>query len=627
MGGLLKWAGWVYIVDPDSGAIQHRFQISGDRLQATAVAWNHDGKKIAAGNISGQCEVWDVQTETLIFSEQVHLSQVADLTWSQDDRRVASAGRDGVIHIWDPTNGKSFLTLGPHDAPIRELEWSPDGRKLAVSDKNGVVLIWDASKGFDLEKGSSWRHITEPQQWSEFDRLTMQGSWSEASQVLNSIVEQGDRGTWPLFQLALVQLQMDDLAGYQNSCKRMLETHTNVVHGLDPFYSAFAATLISESLTDFGPAVKCAQSAAKMKTNSRSKSCQSAISYEILGASFFRAGNFEEATHALLNASLWSLVYPNPSDLKGSYRTDYFLAMTLNRLGKIELSKKWFARANQQYVAVEEDIGKRSLWRSKLMIELVRKEASELLKLPTNYGLNDGVVADEKRQRLSMLRELRSNIANSEAYRVSASQGSFVRDYVERLARQGATTEDELDDADFWLNEAVQSEPNSPNFWKYVGERNYEAGRWQAAIDALTKCLELVSASSNLYYPDENLWLAKAYVKLGQTEKAVDLLLAAIGEKTGPKINSMIIAEAAMLDGVLEELSKRALDDGLFQAELARYYAQQGQATLAQTTRVNALARFEEKLAKDPENSALAVEFADLLLTLGQAWTVRATAS
>jgi len=637
VGGLLKFAGWVYIVDPDSGAIQHRFQISGDRVQATAVAWNHDGKKIAVGNLSGQCEVWDVQTETLIFSEQVHLSQVADLTWSQDDRRVASGGRDGVIHIWDPTNGKSFLTLGPHDAPIRELEWSPDGRKLAVSDKNGVVLIWDATKGFDLEKGSSRRHLTEPQQWSEFDRLTMQGRWSEASQVLNAIVEQGNREAWALFQLALVQLQMDDQAGYQNSCKRMLETPMNVVHGLDPFYSAFAATVISGSLADFGPAVESAQLAAKIKTNSRSESCQSAIHFEILGASFFRSGNFEEATHALLNASLTSLVYPNPSDLKGSYRTDYFLAMTLHRLGKIELSKKWFARANQQYVAIEEDIGKPSLWRSKLMIELVRKEASELLKLPTNYGLDDGVVSDDKKQWLSMLRELRSNIANSEAYRVSASQGSkvrteayrvsasqgsMVRAEVERLAGQAATTEAELDDADFWLNEAVQSEPNSPEFWKYVGEHNYEAGRFQAAIDAMTKCLELVSANSDLYYPDENFWLAKAYVKLGQTEKAVDLLLAAIGEKTGPKINSMIIAEAALLDGVLEELSKRALDDGLFQAELARYYAQQGQATLAQTTRVNALARFKEKLAKDPENSALAVKLADLLLTLEQAWTV-----
>jgi len=37
---------------------------------------------------------------------------------------------------------------------------------------------------------------------------------------------------------------------------------------------------------------------------------------------------------------------------------------------------------------------------------------------------------------------------------------------------------------------------------------------------------------------------------------------------------------------------------------------------------VRALARFEEKLAKDPENPVLAVELADMLLTLEQPWTV-----
>src|SRR5262249_16211088 len=75
--------------------------------------------------------------------------------------------------------------------------------------------------------------------------------------------------------------------------------------------------------------------------------------------------------------------------------------------------------------------------------------------------------------------------------------------------------------------------------------------------------------------------------------------------------------------GVLESLAERAAGDGQFQTELARHYAERGNAPLAEAAHAKARALFKEKLAKEPENSAWAAELAEVLLIDSRArWTV-----
>ena len=51
-----------------------------------------------------------------------------------------------------------------------------------------------------------------------------------------------------------------------------------------------------------------------------------------------------------------------------------------------------------------------------------------------------------------------------------------------------------------------------------------------------------------------------------------------------------------------------------FQAALGRHFAERGNARLADAARTKARTLYEEKLAKEPENSAWAAELAELLL-------------
>jgi tetratricopeptide (TPR) repeat protein len=113
---------------------------------------------------------------------------------------------------------------------------------------------------------------------------------------------------------------------------------------------------------------------------------------------------------------------------------------------------------------------------------------------------------------------------------------------------------------------------------------------------------------------DLRIALGKAHAQQGHINEAVASFTEAFDLATDRAAKAKIIAEAAPLEGVLEKLGERAAGDGQFQAELGRHYGERGNAPLAQAARTKARTLFEEKLAKEPENSAGASELAQLLL-------------
>ena len=103
---------------------------------------------------------------------------------------------------------------------------------------------------------------------------------------------------------------------------------------------------------------------------------------------------------------------------------------------------------------------------------------------------------------------------------------------------------------------------------------------------------------------DLDVMLAKVHAQQGQTDQALVSLTEALGLAEDRAGKGKVINEAAALDGVLDKLAARAAGDGQFQAELARHYAEGGNLPLADAAERKARAWFEEKLAKEPGNSA-----------------------
>ena len=121
---------------------------------------------------------------------------------------------------------------------------------------------------------------------------------------------------------------------------------------------------------------------------------------------------------------------------------------------------------------------------------------------------------------------------------------------------------------------------------------------------------------------DLNVALGKAHAQQGHTNEAVASFTEATYLTADRAGKARIIAEAAPLAGVLEILAERAAGDTRFQAELARHFAEHGDARQADAALSKARMAFEESLAREPENSAVATDLGDVLLLNTSAWTV-----
>ena len=253
--GSLAWAGWVHVFDADSGERLRKLRIGTSRELGSAVAWSHDGRKFAAGNQDGLCEIWDAGSGRKLVSAQIHTSQVNDLAWSLDDRCIASGGISEQVHLWDSSTGQQLLALEPHGAAIRHIRWSPDGRQLATVSDDGVIRVWDATGGYELPGRDFWRHLIEPSQWKEFDRLTDEQRWSEAADLLKKMIAAGGPDCDPMYQLALLNLQLDDQAAYRETCKRMLATFAGTEEKWEARSTAWVCALRPGTFEDYSAVI------------------------------------------------------------------------------------------------------------------------------------------------------------------------------------------------------------------------------------------------------------------------------------------------------------------------------------------------------------------------------------
>ena len=97
-------------------------------------------------------------------------------------------------------------------------------------------------------------------------------------------------------------------------------------------------------------------------------------------------------------------------------------------------------------------------------------------------------------------------------------------------------------------------------------------------------------------------------------QQALEWLKAELSVNASRAGKAMIVAAAAPLPSLLDELAESAPDDPQFQAALTQHFAGRGKTSLATAARAKARVLFEQRLATEPKNATLAAELAVLLL-------------
>lgn len=139
----------VQILDVATG--NQRYTYRGHTDTVSSVSWSPDGKHIASGSWDKTVQVWDAVTGTLVYTYSGYNVQIAranpakgvlpDLVfavaWSHNGKRIAAVTQAycgdicGVVLGWDATTEGNFSFYT--DAPVFAIAWSPDDTRLAIA--------------------------------------------------------------------------------------------------------------------------------------------------------------------------------------------------------------------------------------------------------------------------------------------------------------------------------------------------------------------------------------------------------------------------------------------------------------------------------------------------------------
>jgi WD40 repeat protein len=142
----------------DARTVTRKASFRNAEKRFTSLAFNSDGRWLAAGDSGGQVAVWDAVKGEVVRTWRGHNSWVRAVGFRPDGRRLATGGGDGTILVWEVVTGQKSLSLPGPRGVVWGLVWSPDGRWLISAhwpQQEGPrpetgpaeVRLWDTATG------------------------------------------------------------------------------------------------------------------------------------------------------------------------------------------------------------------------------------------------------------------------------------------------------------------------------------------------------------------------------------------------------------------------------------------------------------------------------------------------
>ena len=142
------------------GSVIYTYHGHSDRVDA--VAWSPDGRRIAPGSLDKTVQVWDARTGEVLYTYRGYNVDVAKIdngkgvlpdlifavAWSHNGKRIAAVTQEycgdvcGVVLFWDALSGRN-ISFYP-DLPVYALAWSPDDKRI-VTAFSSLVKVSQAS--------------------------------------------------------------------------------------------------------------------------------------------------------------------------------------------------------------------------------------------------------------------------------------------------------------------------------------------------------------------------------------------------------------------------------------------------------------------------------------------------
>jgi WD40 repeat protein/serine/threonine-protein kinase RIO1 len=146
--------------------------LRGHTQGVNAVAFNHDGSRLASGSADSTIRVWKMNntppvakyylennpnhkinqfanTSALVNTFIGHKKEISAITFSPDGTMLASAGNDATVYIWDASTGEVLHTLQGHDYALWTVTDGVD--EGGGQTPTGPTRLWDTISGNELD--------------------------------------------------------------------------------------------------------------------------------------------------------------------------------------------------------------------------------------------------------------------------------------------------------------------------------------------------------------------------------------------------------------------------------------------------------------------------------------------
>lgn len=224
----------------------------------------------------------------------------------------------------------------------------------------------------EADPESAWAHGSRGSTYAEHDQ------WAEAAADFARAVELNEREPLYLYREALARLRLGDVTDYRQICAAALARidparKTDAAH-----WSVWTCVLAADAVADWNEPLRLAGKAV----------VDNPKSYRALylhGAVLYRAGQYREALERLTTAE--QAYQPDDGKQNAVAYNWLFLAMANCRLGHAEEAKKWRDNAvkwidqESEKKTKEPSAANQSPWNRRLTLQLLRREAEELLQL------------------------------------------------------------------------------------------------------------------------------------------------------------------------------------------------------------------------------------------------------
>lgn len=167
-GGSLTWGSSSIVFSPDGkllfsgnrystaihiwyGGRTEKAALIGHTEGINSISINHDGSTLASVSNDHTVRLWDVATETNIYTYTGHTGKVFGVAFHPKENIVASSSEDNTIILWDIATGEPRVIHTGYTDGVSTIRFSADGRTLASCGadywEDNTVKIWDVERG------------------------------------------------------------------------------------------------------------------------------------------------------------------------------------------------------------------------------------------------------------------------------------------------------------------------------------------------------------------------------------------------------------------------------------------------------------------------------------------------